>query len=158
MPVGAVLPPPPPALAQLELPVVEVGAWVLPASGTFSAGAATGFGHGKGTGMGEGAGEGLYGSGGSGPGGTGSGNGAPGYLRCPQPRYPSLARQQGWEGTTVLRVEVRDDGVAGTIEVVQSAGHEVLDAAAIEAIRKARFQAVNRLWVEVPITFRLNRS
>jgi protein TonB len=108
----------------------------------------------------EGAGNGAGGGGeGAGPGaGHGAVQGVPLYVRCPKPRYPVIARQQGWQGTTLLRVEIRPDGRPGKIEVAQSSGHEVLDSAAVEAVRSARFQADANVWVEVPISFRLNRG
>lgn len=117
-----------------------------------------GAGNGTGTGVGNGAASGVAGN------GNGLGAGRPDYLRSPQPRYPSQARQNGWEGTTILRVEVLADGVTGVVEIVQSSGYRSLDEAAIDAVRAARFQPA-RLegvaivsWVEVPITFRLNRG
>jgi len=119
-----------------------------------------------GAGAGEGSGSGVTGAGA----GTGSGNGAgdgfggANYLRSPQPRYPAVAREQGWEGTTLLRVEIQADGLVGAIQIVQSAGHRELDDAAIESVRAAQFQAARlngtpvASWVEVPVKFRLNRE
>jgi protein TonB len=75
-----------------------------------------------------------------------------------------LARQNGWEGTTLVRVEILTDGLTGMVEVVGSSGHRVLDEAAVEAVRAARFEPARLegvptvCWVEVPITFRLNRG
>ncbi|MCX7885648.1 MAG: energy transducer TonB, partial [Verrucomicrobiae bacterium] len=85
-------------------------------------------------------------------------------IRTPQPFYPPLARQNGWEGTTVLRVEIRADGTVGAIQILQSTGYKVLDDAAIEAVRAAQFQPARQnglpitSWVEIPVTFRLNRG
>jgi len=158
-------------------PVVAVARVDVPSPGTMTMGmgarpsfAGEGDGNGMGTGDGHGAGNGIGDGIGNGfaPGVAGSGNGSglgrPDYLRSPQPRYPAQARQNGWEGTTILRVEVLADGVTGRIEVVQSSGYRILDEAAIAAVREARFQPA-RLegvaivsWVEVPITFRLNRG
>lgn len=78
--------------------------------------------------------------------------------------YPTAALRAGWQGTTVLRVEVRANGTPGSVRVVESSGHTVLDKAAIEAVRTAKFQparygnATTNSWVEVPISFRLNRG
>lgn len=136
----------------------------------------TGIGSGTGTGIGNGFADGVVGSGrslgtgdGTGEGvgsdnGIGTGFGGANYLRSPQPHYPSLARQQGWEGTTVLRVEIHADGSIGVIQILQSSGHKILDDAAIEAVRAAQFQPARHngvpvtSWVEIPVTFRLNRG
>jgi protein TonB len=127
-------------------------------------------GNGTGNGVGNGITDGVAGNGeGNGTGaGTGNGEGAgfggANYVRSPQPRYPAVARQQGWEGTTVLRVEIQADGKIGAIQIVQSAGHKALDDSAIEAVRAAQFQPARHngtpitSWVEVPVTFRLNRG
>jgi protein TonB len=50
------------------------------------------------------------------------------------------------------------------VEVLESSGHQVLDDAARESVRSARFQparaggAATNSWVEVPISFRLHRG
>ena len=91
-------------------------------------------------------------------GGTAAGRGV-GYVRLPQPKYPEVARQQGWEGTALLRVEVGERGTVTTVHVIQSSGHRVLDDAAVQAVRSAKFVApASPAWVEIPISFRLSRS
>jgi protein TonB len=50
-------------------------------------------------------------------------------------RYPSAARLNGWEGKVVLRAIIRADGHLSEVKVHRSSGHEVLDNAAMEAIR-----------------------
>jgi protein TonB len=85
----------------------------------------------------------------------------PGYLRNPPPVYPRLAREHGWEGTVLLEVEVLTSGRCGTINVLSSSGHDVLDRTAVEAIRRWVFKPAKRwnqpvaFWVEIPVTFRL---
>ena len=84
-----------------------------------------------------------------------------GAFRNPPPPYPALARQRGWKGTVILRVEVLADGTAGTLEVVSSSGHEVLDEAAAAAVRRWRFEPAEANGVavashlEIPIRFEL---
>ncbi|MBA3753682.1 MAG: TonB family protein, partial [Nitrospira sp.] len=51
--------------------------------------------------------------------------------------YPGTARLNGWEGKVVLKVSIRQDGHLKDVEVVKSSGHESLDQAAIEAVRRA---------------------
>ena len=122
----------------------------------------SGSGDGQGAGQGDGSGNGVAGSGGTGTGGPAGSH--PDYLQSPKPQYPPVARQQGWEGTAILRVEVRADGHTAAVKIVQSSGHRVLDEAAIEAVRAWKFQPARAdglatsAWVEVPISFRLNHG
>lgn len=77
------------------------------------------------------------------------------------PRYPESARRVGAQGTTVLRVRVLADGSVGEIVVDRSAGHADLDAAAVSAVKRWRFEPARRggepvaVWVLVPIRFTL---
>ncbi|MBI5685339.1 MAG: energy transducer TonB [Verrucomicrobia bacterium] len=77
------------------------------------------------------------------------------------PAYPRVAKIQGWEGVTVLRLEVLEDGAVGKVELVQSSGHSVLDEAAIRAVQRWRFEPARRgnsavtCSIEVPIRFKL---
>ena len=50
-------------------------------------------------------------------------------------RYPSTARLNGWEGKVVLRAVIRADGHLSEVKVHRSSGYDVLDNAAMEAIR-----------------------
>jgi protein TonB len=85
----------------------------------------------------------------------------PDYLNNPPPRYPRLARERGWEGTVLLRIEVLPDGTVGAIEVARSSNHRILDETAADAARRWRFTPARlgdetvRSFVEVPVTFRL---
>jgi TonB family protein len=96
--------------------------------------------------------------------GTGTGHGHPSYLRNPRPVYPRVALENGWEGTTLLRVQVLANGTAGTMEVLESSGHEVLDEAALKTVRRWRFVAARQKnvpvasWVEIPIQFELGNK
>ena len=83
------------------------------------------------------------------------------YLKNPRPEYPGLARRQGWEGTTLLRVQVGPNGRALAIQVQRSSGRGTLDDAAKTAVQRWSFvpatQGNNPVagWVTVPIVFRL---
>jgi protein TonB len=85
-----------------------------------------------------------------------------GYLNNPAPVYPSVARSRHWEGLVLLRVYVTGDGRCGQVAVQRSSGHEVLDEAALSAVRKWRFVPARRgdvaeaSWVTVPIEFELH--
>jgi len=85
----------------------------------------------------------------------------PDYLRNPPPRYPRVARRKGWQGTTLLRVDVSASGDPTDVEVIQSSGYPVLDEASQQAVETWRFVPARRgdrpveSTVEVPITYRL---
>ena len=76
-------------------------------------------------------------------------------------RYPSAARLNGWEGKVVLRAVIRADGHLSEVKVHRSSGHEVLDNAAMEAIRlvcplhMANAMGVAEVAVYVPIVYSL---
>ncbi|WP_347258753.1 energy transducer TonB [Methylocaldum sp.] len=83
------------------------------------------------------------------------------YLNNPKPVYPGIARRRHWEGLVLLRVYVTADGRCGELSVQRSSGHDVLDEAALEAVKKWRFVPAKRgdvaqaSWVTVPIEFQL---
>jgi protein TonB len=101
------------------------------------------------------------------PGGAAAAPGDPGPLVGPsggyqvRPVYPEAARRKGLEGTTVLRVHVRDDGSVAEVVVARSAGEPSLDEAAAGAVQRWRFEPARRgghpvaVWVTLPIRFRL---
>lgn len=80
------------------------------------------------------------------------------------PVYPAFARNAGIQGTVVLEVEVYRDGSVGDIRVRRSlqSGPGGLDQAAIDAVRKVRFQPGRSsgqpvdTMVIIPIEFKLN--
>lgn len=73
--------------------------------------------------------------------------------------YPVELWDEGVEGTTVLRVRVDETGVVDSVEVLESSGHEGLDAAALTGARKLRFQPGRRdgerirMWASLPVHF-----
>ena len=52
--------------------------------------------------------------------------------------YPSAARRRGMSGTVHLDIAVEPTGRIGDVLVVRSSSHEMLDAAALEAVRGLR--------------------
>ncbi len=60
-------------------------------------------------------------------------------VNVPRPTYPLYSRRYGEEGRAVLLVEIRADGSAGKVEVVQSSGYRRLDEVALRALRRATF-------------------
>jgi protein TonB len=78
-----------------------------------------------------------------------------------RPEYPRAAREAGWEGTVMVRVEVLPDGKAGAVTLHRSSGYAILDDAAITAVQRWRFYPAMdgnfpiRSTVQIPIRFDL---
>jgi TonB family protein len=129
---------------------------------------------GGGLGIGKASGSGGSGKGGSGNPGKGTGilsklfpvrgggnGGRPSYGDNPKPIYPQEAKEKGYEGEVVLRVEVLANGRVGQIEIKKSSSFEVLDRSALTAVKQWRFNPAKKgdvaipLWVNIPIKFQL---
>ena len=86
------------------------------------------------------------------------------YLNNPPPAYPLVARRRGIEGTVVIRAQVLEDGNCHHASLRKSSGHDMLDQAALAAVKAWRFIPARRgaqtisAWIEVPITFRLDKQ
>jgi protein TonB len=122
-------------------------------------------------GLGTGSGNGGPGNGGSGKGegifgkvfsSRGGGNGArPRYAENPKPIYPQEAKEKGYEGEVVLRVEVLINGRVGQIEIKKSSGYALLDHSALTTVKQWRFIPAKKddiaipLWVNIPVKFQL---
>lgn len=63
-----------------------------------------------------------------------------GYIKLPNPKYPSKALENGEEGTVKLAVTVDADSVVKDVIIIQSSGSETLDEAAKNAARKALYE------------------
>lgn len=131
-------------------------------AGHRGSGGGTGLGHrGPGWGSAGGSGAGIGSSGGGGSGKGGAGVARPGYAENPKPIYPVEARERGYQGEVLLRVEVLSNGKVGQIEVKRSSGHEVLDQSALATVKKWRFIPARKgdvpipFWVNIPIKFEL---
>lgn len=68
----------------------------------------------------------------------------PSEISNPPPEYPPLARRRGYEGSLVLAFEVLPDGTCGDVRVAQTSGHDILDEAAVRAVRGWRFRAATK--------------
>ena len=79
-----------------------------------------------------------------------------------RPVYPESARRAGLQGTTLLRIHIEADGHVSDVSVQRSAGHQSLDEAAADAVRRWRFEpALNSagavsMWAVVPVEFRIS--
>jgi TonB family protein len=122
-----------------------------------------------------GIGQGGYGWGGSGegsrPGNGGGGWGGSenngGYIsyprnaQNPKPLYPLEARERGYQGEVLLRVEVLSNGRVGETQVKKSSGYEVLDQSALATVKQWKFIPARKgeiaipFWVTIPIKFQL---
>lgn len=78
------------------------------------------------------------------------------------PRYPAQAVRQRLEGVVMLRLTLAADGRVTEVRVVESSGHDLLDAAAVATVRtwKGRpatrgGQPVSTIW-DMPVRFKLN--
>lgn len=76
------------------------------------------------------------------------------------PTYPLQARRHEIEGTVVLRVHVGADGNAQEIRVQSSSGSSLLDAAAVDAVKRSAFRPAHAAsgsavdsWVAIPYRF-----
>lgn len=84
------------------------------------------------------------------------------YLNNPAPEYPPMSRRQGEQGRVLLKVLVSEAGAADHVVLETSSGHEKLDRAAIEAVKKWSFIPAKRnsqaisAYVLVPVKFSLN--
>lgn len=90
--------------------------------------------------------------------GRGAASGADLLLLMPRPVYPARALQAGVEGTVVIQACVAADGTVQALLVVDG-GVDMLNAAALDAVRKARFRpfdsgiGTESAWVEIPLRF-----
>ena len=77
------------------------------------------------------------------------------------PAIRKSARRQGVEGTTLLKIHVSDRGLVEDVLIEHSAGHQDLDFAAMEAVKKWRFEPARQgnrsvaVWVMLPVRFTL---
>lgn len=87
----------------------------------------------------------------------------PRYRSNPKPNYPPEARRTGKQGVVLIAVEVTADGRAGSVRLSRSSGSQLLDAAALEAVRRWTFEPARTAGiptasrVEVPVRFDLAR-
>lgn len=84
-------------------------------------------------------------------------------LYSPPPRYPEYARRHGYEGVVMLQVRISPWGLTERVRVIASSGYEMLDNAAMEAVRDWRFEAATNskgdfvaTTLRLPIVFKLD--
>ena len=80
------------------------------------------------------------------------------------PTYPPASRRAGEQGTVRLKVLVDTNGRPSNVEVAQSSGFPRLDEAAVQAVRKWRFEAATdgskkiQAYTQVAVTFKLTEA
>jgi|AZIJ01.1.fsa_nt_gi TonB family protein len=83
------------------------------------------------------------------------------YLRRDPPQYPERARTLGQQGTVVLHAEILPNGYSQHLKIAVSSGHQLLDGAAIAAVKRWQFVPAYEQgypvahWVSVPVRFTL---
>ena len=81
----------------------------------------------------------------------------------PAPRYPQQAQRSGIQGAVQVRATVAPDGSVERMELARSSGNRHLDRAAMEAVRRWRFDPATRggqpisADVVIPIEFNMAR-
>jgi protein TonB len=106
-----------------------------------------------------------------GGGGQGSAGGGKGTILIPgeflannsPPRYPLLARRNGWEGTVVIDILISESGRVQEARIEKTSGYNVLDNAALGAVRNWRIAPRDQadppsLKFRVPVIFKLTPS
>lgn len=76
--------------------------------------------------------------------------------------YPPIARQRGWQGHVRVAFTVQADGRLTDARITRSSGYHVLDASALEALRRVGRLPQAREWLhgqalpmELPVIYRL---
>jgi len=83
------------------------------------------------------------------------------YLNNPAPSYPASAKRKGVQGKVLINVVVRTDGTAASVAVSRSSGSDILDEAALDAVKQWRFIPAKRghesvqANVIVPVEFKI---
>jgi protein TonB len=79
-----------------------------------------------------------------------------------EPEYPLAARKNTIQGTALLDMLVREDGLVGRTRLYRSSGHDELDAAAKAAARQFEFVPAEdakgnpvAVWIRQPFIFKL---
>jgi len=78
------------------------------------------------------------------------------------PIYPRVARERGYEGKLLMRVNITKEGLVDKTEVIRSSGYYVLDHSALKSVEKWQFHPAEQFGVfvdsvsEIPFEFRLD--
>lgn len=73
-------------------------------------------------------------------------------------QYPASARLNHLEGRVIVRIVIEEDGRIASIAIEKSSGHEVLDQAALDTLRRASPIAMSRPLEKSPVTMQIPLS
>jgi TonB family protein len=74
-------------------------------------------------------------------------------IYAPRPIVPEIAKREFWSGSGRFLFNVRPDGTVSRVDVLQSTGHNELDAAVVAAFLKWRFRPGSESKIHIPVTF-----
>ncbi len=85
----------------------------------------------------------------------------PQVLSKVEPDYPERAKSAGLAGTVKVKIQILTNGLPGEVTISKTSGHDILDAAALAAVRKWIFVPAKdsesgasiMCYTNVPITF-----
>ena len=75
-------------------------------------------------------------------------------VRVERPPYPRFAREQGWEGTVILRLVIDQHGNVSAAKTQKSSGYPLLDESAAQAVQQWAFQPARN--GEFPVTSKVD--
>ncbi len=84
-------------------------------------------------------------------------------LKTERPPYPRRAREQGWHGRVIVRLEISPDGTVESSAIHKSSGYEILDDGAVKAAQQWTFEPAKNgafpvsATVNIPIQFDLEK-
>jgi TonB family protein len=73
--------------------------------------------------------------------------------------YPRLAKERGWQGSPMIRVEIGEDGKLKLVAVAKTSGFSLLDERAVSKIKEIRLPKIpeefrdRAFGVDVPFKF-----
>jgi TonB family protein len=70
-------------------------------------------------------------------------------------RYPRLARRMGIEGKATIRFKLKPNGKVDSVQVVETSGSDILDAASLETVQRAVPLPFKEGWLKVVIVFKI---
>ncbi len=73
-------------------------------------------------------------------------------LKTERPPYPRRAREQGWHGRVIVRLEISRDGTVESSAIHKSSGYEILDDGAVKAATQWTFEPAKNGAFPVPTT------
>jgi protein TonB len=85
------------------------------------------------------------------------------YLKAEPPEYPRASKRLKETGSVVVRVWIDEGGAPQSVQVGKSSGYPRLDEAAVDAVRKFRFEPYTENgrptagWALIPLNFDLEK-